>query len=101
MNRFRYKFSTGANDGPDNERRSSMSKQQNTMEQVQVESRQPEEGLVEASQFSISLELKPERIQEPTTVQAGETPGFRLSLSGMVTQPMVIDLAEPKLTIHP
>jgi hypothetical protein len=78
-----------------------MSKQQqDTMEQVQVESRRPEEGLIEASQFSINLELKPERIQEPTTVQAGEAPGFRLSLSGTATQPMVIDLAEPKLTIH-
>jgi hypothetical protein len=70
-----------------------MDKQQNT-EQVS------ESGVMESSELSLVLELKPERIQEPQTAQAQEGLGYRLSLSGTTAQPVIIELAEPKVTIH-
>jgi hypothetical protein len=48
----------------------------------------------------IRIELKPERIQEPAVAGAGESKdAFSLELAVNLSQPVTIELAEPKVTI--
>jgi hypothetical protein len=54
----------------------------------------------ETSGFSVVLELKPERIQEPQTAQAETGTGYRFSLTMTSAQPILIEIGEPKLTLQ-
>lgn len=69
------------------------------MKQQEMQQEQ-EIQVVETSGFSIVLELKPERIQEPQTAQAEPGVGYRFSLTMTSPQPILIEIGEPRLTLQ-
>ena len=67
---------------------------------TQEQGMQPEVRGTVVEGFSIVLELKPERIQDPLAAQEGAMFAYRISLTGSTAQPFIFELGEPKVAIQ-